>query len=129
MVALQNVGFFLRLIKEKRAFLITYRTKRRDSVGSIFDEVRSVRYGMKHRFSYLIRGLFKSDLGGKITRFQLMSRRPSFFDEKKAVNCALFQVNSAKKIYCFFTQQSRFTFTIACWKRDALFRYRVLLHP
>ena len=90
MVALQNVGCFLRLIKDKGTFLITYPTKRRNSVGSIFDEVRSVHYEMEHRFSCLIRGLYKSDLGGAIARFQLMSRQPSFVGKKKAANFVLF---------------------------------------
>ena len=106
MVVLQNVGFFLRLIKDKGTFLITYPTKRRDSVESIFGEIRSVHYGMEHRFSYLIRGLFKSDLGGKITRFQLMSRRPSFVDKKKGANFVLFSSKFCEKsvLFCHPTQ-------------------------
>ena len=97
-------------------------------MGAFFNEVRSVHYGMEHRFSCLIRGLFKSDLGGTIARFQLMSRQPSFVGKKKAVNFALFQVNSAKKLYGFVTQQSRVTFTIA-WKMDAFFVTVILLNP
>ena len=66
---------------DKRVVLITYPTKRRYSVCSIFDEVRSVYYGMEHCISCLIRGLFKSDLGVAIAAFQLMSRRPLFVDK------------------------------------------------
>ena len=101
MVALQNVGCFLRLIKDKGTFLITYPTKRRNSVGSIFDEVRSVHYEMEHRFSCLIRGLYKSDLGGAIARFQLMLRQPSFVDKNKAANFALFSSKFCEKSIWF----------------------------
>ena len=68
-------------------------------MGAFFDEVRSVHYGMEHRFSCLIRGLFKSDLGGTIVRFQLMSRQPSFVGKKKAANFALFSSKFCEKNY------------------------------
>ena len=70
-------------------------------LGAFFDEVRSVHYRMEHRFLCLIRGLFKSDLGGTIARFQLMSRQPSFVGKIKAVNFALFSSKFCEKIIWF----------------------------
>ena len=86
---------------DKRVVLITYPTKRRYSVWSIFDEVRSVYYRMEHRIS--IRGLFKSDLGGAIAAFQLMSRRPLFVDKnflRWKLNAFFMQILRKMVLFC-----------------------------